>query len=203
MGFAYSCKLCFWLLFDSYCSVCYGDTMGISDANYIQPLFAVLITLANFMLCLRQPYFIMVLAAGDYKSTQSCFIVSTILNIVVSILLVFLWGLIGVAIGTLIAMVYQTVWMAIYNSKHLIKGEIKSFVKQIVVDAITVLLIWVATMWIDMMSVSYLSWFIMALEVAGISLVVVTLVNLLFYRDQIFDVCKYIKRKICKRKKTS
>ena len=178
-------------------------TMGISDANYIQPLFAVLITLANFMLCLRQPYFIMVLAAGEYKSTQSCFIVSTILNIVVSILLVFLWGLIGVAIGTLIAMVYQTVWMAIYNSKHLIKGEIKSFVKQIVVDAITVVLMWIATMWIDMRSVSYLSWFIMALEVAGIGLLVVTVVNLLFYRDLIFDVCKYIKRKLSKRKKTS
>ena len=28
-------------------------------------------------------------------------------------------------------------------------------------------------------------------------------VNLLFYRDLIFDVCKYIKRKLSKRKKTS
>lgn len=178
-------------------------TNGIADADYNQPLFAILLTLANAAHCLRLPYNIMILAAGDFRNTQRCYIIATVVNIVVSIVLVFLWGLIGVAIGTLIAMVYQTVWMAIYNSKHLIKGEIKSFVKQIVVDAITVLLIWVATMWIDMMSVSYLSWFIMALEVAGISLVVVTLVNLLFYRDQIFDVCKYIKRKICKRKKTS
>ena len=93
--------------------------------------------------------------------------------------------------------------MAIYNSKHLIKGEIKSFVKQIIIDAITVVLMWVATMWIDMRSVSYLSWFIMALEVAGMGLVVVAVVNLLFYRNQIFDVCKYIKRKISKSKKTS
>ena len=145
----------------------------------------------------------MILAAGDFRNTQRCYIIATVVNIVVSIVLVFLWGLIGVAIGTLIAMVYQTVWMAIYNSKHLIKGEIKSFVKQIIVDAITVVLMWVATMWIDMRSVSYLSWFIMALEVAGIGLLVVTVVNLLFYRDQILDVCKYIKRKIRKSKKTS
>ena len=78
-----------------------------------------------------------------------------------------------------------------------------SWIKQIVVDSITVVLMWVATMWIDMRSVSYLSWFIMALEVAGIGLLVVTVVNLLFYRNQIFDVCKYIKRKICKSKKIS
>lgn len=54
-----------------------------------------------------------------------------------------------------------------------------------------------------MMSVSYLSWFIMALEVAGIGLHIVAVVNLLFYCDQIFDVCKYLKRKITKSKKSS
>ena len=178
-------------------------TNGIIDADYYQPLFAVLLTLANAAHCLRLPYHIMILAAGDFKNTQRCYIIATVVNIVVSIVLVFLWGLIGVAIGTLIAMVYQTVWMAIYNSKHLIKGEIKSFVKQIIVDAITVVLLWAATMWIDMISVSYLSWFIMALEVAGIGLLVVAVVNLLFYRDQISDVCKYLKRKITKSKKSS
>lgn len=178
-------------------------TNGISDANYYQPLFGILLTLANAAHCLRLPYHIMILAAGDFKNTQSCYIIATGVNLIVSIILVFLWGLIGVAIGTLIAMTYQTIWMAIYNSKHLIKGEIKSFIKQIIVDAITVVLMWIATMWIDMRSVSYLSWFIMALEVAGIGLLVVTVVNLLFYRDLIFDVCKYIKRKLSKRKKTS
>lgn len=178
-------------------------TNGITDADYIQPLFAILLTLANAVHCLRLPYNITILAAGDFRNTQRCYIIATVVNIVVSIVLVFLWGLVGVAIGTLIAMVYQTVWMAIYNSKHLIQGEIKSFVKQIIVDAITVVLMWVATTWIDMRSVSYLSWFIMALEVAGMGLVVVAVVNLLFYRNQIFDVCKYIKRKISKSKKTS
>ena len=178
-------------------------TNGIADADYNQPFFAILLTLANAVHCLRLPYNITILAAGDFKNTQSCYIIATVVNIVVSIVLVFLWGLVGVAIGTLVALTYQTVWMAIYNSKHLIKGEIKSFVKQIVVDAITVVLMWIATMWIDMRSVSYLSWFIMALEVAGIGLLVVMVMNLLFYRDLIFDVCKYIKRKLSKRKKTS
>ena len=79
-------------------------TFGINDANYIQPVFAVLLTLANAMHCLRLPYNIMVLAAGHYRQTQKNYIVAAILNILVSILTVKVWGLIGVAIGTLVAM---------------------------------------------------------------------------------------------------
>ena len=56
-------------------------TFGINDANYIQPVFAVLLTLANAMHCLRLPYNIMVLAAGHYRQTQKNYIVAAILNI--------------------------------------------------------------------------------------------------------------------------
>ena len=174
-------------------------TNGITDADYYQPLFACLITAANAVHCLRLPYNIVILAAGDYKNTQSCYIIATILNIVISVVTVFFWGLIGVAIGTLVAMAYQTIWMAVYNSKHLIKGEIKSFIKQIIIDTVTVALMWAATMWIDLISISYLSWFIMALEVAGISFAVVAAINLIFYRNEIIDISKFILRKLHKK----
>lgn len=165
-------------------------TNGITDADYIQPLFAVLITAANAAHCLRLPYNIVILAAGDYKRTQWCYIIATIMNIVISIICVFFWGLIGVAIGTLVAMLYQTIWMAIYNSKNLIKGEMKSFVKQIIVDAISVVVMYFATIWIKLISVSYLSWFIMALEVAGICLVITVVVNMIFYGKNIVVLIK-------------
>ena len=51
------------------------------------------------------------------------------------------WGLVGVALGTVIAMFYQTVWMAIYNSRNFIKWPFKSFIKQIFVDIIIILLL--------------------------------------------------------------
>lgn len=102
-------------------------TYGINDADYIQPLFAVLITIANAGHCLRLPYNILILAAGHYKQTQSNYIIAMILNIVVSIATVKMWGLVGVAIGTLIAMAYQTVWMAKYDSKNIICWYFKNF----------------------------------------------------------------------------
>lgn len=42
-------------------------TNGISDINYIQPMFAMLLVVANAGHCLRLPYNIMILAGGHYK----------------------------------------------------------------------------------------------------------------------------------------
>ena len=53
-------------------------TNGINDVNYIQPLFADAIVLANAMHCLRMPYNIMILAAGHYKQTQHNYIIAAI-----------------------------------------------------------------------------------------------------------------------------
>ncbi len=95
-------------------------TADISDANYIVPSFAYLITIAQAAYCLRLPYNIMVLAAGHYKQTQWSAIIEAVINIVVSVVLVFNFGLIGVAIGTLAAMAYRTVYLAWYLSRNII-----------------------------------------------------------------------------------
>ena len=67
-------------------------TEGITDANYVVPSFAILLTVANAMHCLRLPYNIMILAAGHYKQTQCNYIIATIMNIVLSIMMVQIWG---------------------------------------------------------------------------------------------------------------
>ncbi|WP_295218821.1 sugar isomerase [Ruminococcus sp.] len=173
-------------------------TNGINDADYIQPLFAVLITVANAGHCLRLPYNILILAAGHYKQTQSNYIVAMILNIVISIATVKIWGLIGVSIGTLVAMAYQTVWMARYDSKNIICWPFKNFLKQCGVDAITVIIANLATFKIPMLSVSYVSWFLLAFEVFAIWLVIAVLVNVVFYRERISSMFKRIKGKFVK-----
>ena len=153
-------------------------TLGIHDANYIQPLFAALIVAANAGHCLRLPYNIIILAAGHYKQTQNNYIIAAILNIVVSVVTVKAWGLIGVAIGTLVAMGYQTVWMAWYDSKNLIKWPIINFIKQILIDLGTVILCWMASSVFSMKSISYTGWIFNAVEVATVWLIIMVLINL-------------------------
>lgn len=167
-------------------------TDGIHDANYIQPLFAALIVAANAGHCLRLPYNIVILAAGHYKQTQNNYITAAIINVVVSIATVKVWGLIGVAIGTLVAMAYQTVWMAIYDSNNLIKWPITNFIKQILVDIITVVIGFFATRLFSMQGISYFAWVLLAIKTTIVWLVIAIAVNVLFYRSKVINVMKKI-----------
>ncbi|EGC04490.1 hypothetical protein [Ruminococcus albus] len=166
-------------------------TNGIDDADYIQPFFAILITIANAGHCLRLPYNILILAAGHYKQTQSNYNIAMIMNIVISIATVKLWGLVGVAIGTLVAMIYQTVWMAWYDSKNIINWPFKGFLKQCGVDVLTVLLASLATFKIPLLSVSYQAWLLQAIEVFICWLIIVMIINYIFYREK----CSYLLKK--------
>lgn len=163
-------------------------TNGITDANYIQPLFAVLIVIAHAGHCLRLPYNTMILSGGHYKQTQNNYIIAAALNIVISIVTVKLWGLIGVALGTLVAMFYQTVWMAIYDSKNLLKWPLKNFIKQIVVDIITVLICSFAVSVFTLKSVNYIAWVILGIKVAVVWLGIQLVINMIFYRDKVIQL---------------
>ena len=90
-------------------------TKGINDTNYIIPLFGILLVLAYASQCLRIPYFRIIKAAGHFKQTQNGAYISALLNIFISVLLVFNYGIIGTAIGTLIAMAYHTVYFVLFR----------------------------------------------------------------------------------------
>ncbi len=165
-------------------------TNGITDTNYIQYAFGILITVANAVHCLRLPYNIMILAGGHYKQTQHNYIIASVINVAVSIATVHLWGLIGVAIGTLCAMLYQTIWMALYDSKQFIKWPFKSFLKQICVDVLTVVAAIVITMPIHLYTISYFAWGIMAIKIVAIMIGVVVVINMLFYKHMMMALIK-------------
>lgn len=177
-------------------------TKGVTDAEYVQPLFAIIIVIATAGHCLRLPYNKMIIAGGHFKETQTCYIVSAILNIVISCVTVFFWGLIGVAIGTLISMFYQTVWMAFYDSKNFLKISLLIFFKQMSVDVISFILVIVTTKWISIGYIDYLSWVILAVKVFLIALIEIIIINLLLYRNHFGDLKELLNVKFKKKSKT-
>lgn len=162
-------------------------TKGITDANYIQPLFACILTIATGIHIIRTPYNVIILAGGHYKQTQKCYIIAAALNMGISILAVKIWGLVGVAIGTLVAMGYQTIWMAYYDSRNLIQWPFKKFLKQLLFDVLVVGLTIFATSWIKFEK-NYLFWFVRAIEVAAITGIIIVLLSLLLYRERIREM---------------
>ena len=167
-------------------------TIGLTDADYIQPIFAAILVLAYGIRCLRTPYNIWILAAGRFKQTQRCHIIAAVLNLVISILAVSRWGLIGVAIGTLITMCYQTTWMMLYTTRKLVKVTIKHVFRQLIADATAVVFVFIATSSIVLEDINYLSWFIMAVKVALITIACIAVVTLIFHARKIKQVIAFL-----------
>lgn len=169
-------------------------TMNVVDADYIVPAFAVLLCAAQAAYCLRRPYNMMVLAAGHYRQTQTSAIIEVVINIVLSVALVVKFGLIGVAIGTLAAMLYRTIYLAWYLSGNIIYRKFSHFMKHMFVDIVSVGFIVLATRNIELEVMSYMEWFLKALPVGIIAAIVILIVNLVFYPEFIFEMCHIISR---------
>ncbi|WP_270238257.1 polysaccharide biosynthesis C-terminal domain-containing protein [Clostridium perfringens] len=170
-------------------------TVGINDVNYIVPVFGWLITLAQAIYCIRIPYNIVVLAAGHYKQTQVSAIVEMCINIIVSCVLVIRFGLVGVAIGTLLAMSYRTIYFSWYLSKNILFRSIKYFYKHVFVDIISIILIFGLTSSIRMTQITYIAWVIYATKVGFVALIIVLVINILLYREIIISFVKDILNK--------
>lgn len=177
-------------------------TSGITDVNYIVPTFAYLITLAQAIYCLRLPYNIMVLAAGHYKQTQWSAIIEASINIIVSVVTVYRFGLVGVAVGTLIAMLYRTYYLAWYLRKNIINRNFKNYLKHMLVDAISVFVFWwyisVIPNLYTLSSQTYLAWFWLAVKVGITAILLAIFVNLLFYRSFIAKIVRMVSKWIRK-----
>ena len=154
-------------------------TDGISDTDYIQPLFGFLLVFAYMVQCLRIPYFRVIKASGHFKQTQNGSFIMAGINIVVSVGLVFWIGLVGVALGTLCAMLFHTVYFVLYLRKNILNRSIMYFLKHILTDAIVVCASFFVTSWLKLQQISIWGFLIYAIEVSMITLAVSVVINIL------------------------
>ena len=165
-------------------------TLGVNDANYNVPLFGIILTMSQAAYCLRVPYNMMVKAAGHYKETQTSAVIEMIINIVISVLTVVKFGLIGVAIGTLCAMLYRTLYLVIYSYKNLLHRHRTELIKQFFVDAIEVSLIVIMCHKIHINQFTFIAWIRMAVPVAICSMLVIGVVSIIMYRNEMIKFFK-------------
>jgi O-antigen/teichoic acid export membrane protein len=169
-------------------------TFDVSDTNYSVPVFALLISVAQASYCLRLPYNMMVLAAGHYKQTQWSAIIEAMINVIVSVVLVKRFGLAGVAVGTLVAMLYRTSYLAWYLSKDILCRKLIFYIKHLAVDAGCVVVALLLSRNISLAAINYLAWIVMAVKVAGLTIVSVLVLNAVFYPSYIKEVIQIIAR---------
>jgi O-antigen/teichoic acid export membrane protein len=170
-------------------------TRSVHDANYTVPLFAVLITLAYLVQNLRAPYHTLIQSVGHYKETQGSYITAAGLNICISVFMVYKWGLVGVAIGTLISASIETVWQALYLYRSVLKQPISKLIRLLIVYGIQFVISYGLCKFVTLSSLSYFGWVKMAILVALIWSGAVALFSGLFYKRSIMDLIAVVRKK--------
>lgn len=102
-------------------------TSGISDVNYYQPLFALIICVAYYVFSLREPYRMLALSTGKFKETNFGSFGEALINIVLSVILINVCGLVGVAIGTLVAVCFRFAHFIWYSRKKNMQLDVKHY----------------------------------------------------------------------------
>jgi O-antigen/teichoic acid export membrane protein len=158
-------------------------TSGITDVNYIRPSFAYVLIAASLFAAYRIPYQSIVEVIGHFKQTRNGAFFEAFMNIVVSIILVNLLGLVGVAIGTLCATVFRTFQYALYVSHNVIKRPMWLLVKRLLLSALTFGLIIAACSLLHFSQpANYMQLVLQAIPIALIAALATIGVELVFYR---------------------
>ena len=139
-------------------------TKGITDANYIRYAFGSLLVISEFIWAIRLPYSSITLAAGHFKETRIGAWIECISNIVISIVLVRKYGLIGVTIGTIVAMTIRTIEFVYHTNKYILDRSIWESIKKILLLVIETLLVIFISKYLPLVeNINYLNWIKMRL----------------------------------------
>ena len=165
-------------------------TFGLSDAEYINPLFAIMLIAASVLYCFRMPYHQMIIAAGRFKETRTAAYGEAIINILSSIILVIRYGIVGVAIGTVLATSFRFLYYVIYLSKHIIHRHICYWIKRMIINTasiICIVLLGNATTANATMK-EYAGWAKNCVVVLFIAIIITFTINYLFYKGDVIAI---------------
>lgn len=173
-----------------------------SDANYVNYLFAILLVIGEYIYTVRLPYNSLVKSVGHYKETRVGAWAEAIINIVVSCFFVSQLGLVGVAIGTVVAMIYRTVEYIIHINKTVLKRNSFATFRVVILDTIGFLLsVLVLNKIITMDMSGYGQWVGLGCLALLVSAAILFLLNSIFYRAEIRQFLDLAKSLIKRRRK--
>ena len=159
-------------------------THGVTDVSYDRPLFGIIITMAGLFTCFRIPYYVITTSVGHYKQTRNGAFIEAGLNIVISIVCVIKFGIVGVAIGTLVAAAFRSFQYAIYLGKHILNRSIMHFILHVIVSLSICFLIYFISGVLPIDDSSVIGWLIKAIALTGISALLVLTTDLIIWKKE-------------------
>ena len=157
-------------------------TKGVDDVNYDRYIFGLLMSGVLYFMCIKAPYEQLVFARGDFRQTRNSAFVEAGLNIGLSVILVNFIGLSGLAIGTIVSLVYRIVVFHSYISRNILDRPLWGILKKVLYSVVAIGAAWTVSLLFDYSGIdNYMQWFIAALYTTVIVLLIDSLLVFLFF----------------------
>ncbi len=169
-------------------------TKGVTDTQYVLPVYAVLVVISQAVYSFRQPYLTLVQAAGHYKQTKVGAYYEAGINIVLSIILTYFYGIVGVVIGTLAANAFRSLQYSIYISKNILPRPFSIVLLRILWIAVNFVICIIADRilfrMLHLTGITWYQWVIQGFIAVVTGLIVCMLSSFVFYRSDLLWLCK-------------
>ena len=143
---------------------------------------------------MKNPYLVIIFAAGHFKQTKKSANVEMLINVFFSILFVYIWGLNGVALGTILAMFYRVIYCSCYLNNNVIFYSSTNLIKKIFINLSFILCSYCLYINIDFSQIdSFLEWVELSLVVVPIVTALTFATYSVFFRNECRDFLKFIK----------
>ena len=171
-------------------------TSEIKDANYNQPIFGILLVVSELIYLIKFPHLNLAYSANLFKKITIPAFIEAGLNIVISIVLIHHLGLIGISIGTLIAMIYRMIYHVHLTTKIVPDRKQRIFYKKMFLFSIISLLgFGICFVFLPINTLSVFEWVIKAVEYSAIFLVLYFIISIIFFKKEMVYFIKYLKKK--------
>lgn len=136
-------------------------TDGTTDADYVRPVFALIMVVAEALNCLVLPCFNLTIAANKLKQSQIGAYGEAAINVAVSLVLMLVWDpLVGVAVGTLASTVFKCVYYTVFAGKYILKIKLLPMFTKLGITTAALLSVAVGGAWLirDVLIYKYTQW---------------------------------------------
>lgn len=99
-------------------------TSGVTDISYIDELLPYMFTAIGLLSCIRNASNNVISFAGEFKQTQGRSMVEAVINLVVSLVAVQRFGVYGVLLGSIVALLYRSNDIIIYTGRRLLRRSL-------------------------------------------------------------------------------
>ena len=167
-------------------------TNGITDVDYIQPIFGVLIVMAEGLYLIKEPHLDLSYSANKFKELSVPAFVEAGINILVSIILVHKLGLIGVAIGTIAGMTYRMAYQIYFTTKIVKNRKQWIFYKKLLAFSFVTLIGVAICHFVPLTEITVWNWVLHAFIYALIFGVLYMILSLLLFKKDVRYLKEYI-----------